>query len=263
MNIVTLKPELERIKDELEKIDALLSNFQEIMNYRLVVKKGNGYFQYWYRDEENKLIYIPAKEKSFAKELVQKDYYLKVKKTLLQQKRTIETFISQYDAETVYNLTESYCIGKKALLDPMYKNNEEFIQEWLELHIGNQNTMEYSTSYPTDEGGLVRSKSEKILADLFFKHGIPYQYESEFKLHNGWNCYPDFVLLNVRERKTFYWEHFGLASSKDYADKNLEKLAKYEKSGIVLGDNLIVSFESAGVSLDVKLAEEKIRKYLL
>ena len=94
MNIVTIKPELERIKDELEKIDALLSNFQEIMNYRLVVKKGNGYFQYWYRDEENKLIYIPAKEKSFAKELVQKDYYLKIKKTLLQQKRTIETFCS-------------------------------------------------------------------------------------------------------------------------------------------------------------------------
>ncbi|SFN48253.1 hypothetical protein SAMN04487831_101372 [Pseudobutyrivibrio sp. UC1225] len=66
-----------------------------------------------------------------------------------------------------------------------------------------------------------------------------------------------------RNRKTFYREHFGLASDKDYSETNLEKLLRYEKSGLVLGDNLIVSFESAGISFDVKLIEEKIKTYLL
>lgn len=98
---------------------------------------------------------------------------------------------------------------------------------------------------------------------MFYQYGIPYQYEPRFELKNGKVCYPDFVLLNVRERKTYYWEHFGLASKQDYSDKNLEKLAHYERAGLYLGVNFIMSVETEGVPLDIKLIEEKIRHYLM
>ena len=82
-------------------------------------------------------------------------------------------------------------------------------------------------SIKTKRGEYVRSKSEKILADLFYENGIPYQYEPAFRLINGKLVYPDFVLLNVRERKTFYWEHYGLASDETYSTKNIDKLCLY------------------------------------
>ncbi len=101
------------------------------------------------------------------------------------------------------------------------------------------------------------------MADLFHQYEIVYAYEPEVILYNGQKAFPDFVILNIRERKTYYWEHFGLASDALYSEKNLEKLAKYEKSKIVLGDNLIISTESNGVSLDVNLIKQKIEKHLL
>ena len=47
------------------------------------------------------------------------------------------------------------------------------------------------------------------------------------------------------------------------SEKNLAKLAKYEKSKIVVGDNLIVTAEATGIGIDVKIVEDKIKKYLI
>ena len=141
--------------------------------------------------------------------------------------------------------------------------DEEFIMLWHEKYIGEENSIEISMPYATNRGERVRSKSEKILADLFNSYGLVYCYEPHIVLYNGQKCYPDFAILNIRERKTYYWEHFGLASDDNYSEKNLEKLAKYEKSGIILGENLIISTESSGVSLDIYLIEKKIKDFLL
>ncbi|SDB12084.1 hypothetical protein SAMN02910298_00613 [Pseudobutyrivibrio sp. YE44] len=263
MNKEILKNEVKDLELELAKVEDNLVKLKDLESYKLICKKGNGYNQYWYRNNEGELVYIPKRNIDFAKNIAQKDYFIKLRNELLKQKRVITGFIDKYDNSSIYYLSETCCEGKKVLIHPIYTNQTEYVEEWNENHPGYQNNMEFSSRYPTERGGDVRSKSEKILADLFYKYGIPYQYEPEFKMHNGWNCYPDFVLLNVRERKTYYWEHFGMTSSKDYADKNLDRLAKYEKSGLVLGDNLIISFETNGVDLDVKLADEKIRKYLL
>ncbi|SFH72967.1 hypothetical protein SAMN04487830_106120 [Pseudobutyrivibrio sp. OR37] len=63
---------------------------------------------------------------------------------------------------------------------------------------------------------MVRSKSEKIIADALEKYNVPYQYEPMLEL--GYNTiYPDFVVLNLRTRKTVYWEHLGLVSDIEYS----------------------------------------------
>ena len=109
---------------------------------------------------------------------------------------------------------------------------------------------------------MVRSKSEKILADLFYKKGIPYIYEPMLNLKNGHYIFPDFALLNLRKKKTIYWEHFGVISDSEYAAKSIRKLDEYERQGLISGDNLIFSTESTDNPLNTRLVEAKIDKFL-
>ena len=148
-------------------------------------------------------------------------------------------------------------------IDPIIEPIDEYIKDWLESHPGGMNPYDDPPDLETERGEFVRTKSEKILADTFYKLGIPYQYEPEFVLKNGYCKYPDFILLNVIHRKTYYWEHMGLTDEYDYATKNFKKLLVYERNGLVLGDNLILSLETDDMALDMKMVHKKIQDYLL
>ncbi|MBR5953238.1 MAG: hypothetical protein IKZ85_08190 [Pseudobutyrivibrio sp.] len=83
-------------------------------------------------------------------------------------------------------------------------------------------------------------------------------------LELGYNTiYPDFVALNIRTRKTIYWEHLGIVADIEYATKNFKKIQGYEKNGYLLGRDLIITMESAEAPIDVKLVEKKIKEFLL
>ena len=263
MNVKELEEELEIVKKHKKKVMLELKNYSDIVDYTLVQKKSNKCYQYYYRDETKNLIYIKADDKQLAKRLAQKEYYEKLLANLYAQEKSIERFLCKYNGTYLKDSYEGLADGKKRLVHPIEKTDDEFITEWRNRYIGEQNSYDFSVSYTTNKGEEVRSKSEKILADLFAKYGVIYKYEPEITLYNGRKAYPDFALLNIRERKTYFWEHFGLASDESYSDKNLAKLAKYEKSGILLGDNLIVSVEAEGIGIDIKLVEEKIKRLLM
>ena len=75
--------------------------------------------------------------------------------------------------------------------------------------------------------------------------------------------FPDFKLLNKRTRKTIYWEHFGMMDDPDYLDTAIQKIQRYARSGIFLGDTLIVTFETSRRPLSTKDIELLIQKHLL
>ncbi len=70
------------------------------------------------------------------------------------------------------------------------------------------------------------------------------------------------MVLNVRKRKTLYWEHLGLLSEYDYAQKNFSKINDYEE-GIMLGKDLIIIMETGDAPINTKLVEEKLKLYCL
>ncbi len=152
--------------------------------------------------------------------------------------------------------------AKKNLIRPIIESDEEYIANWYENHKGNSNTFPIDVNIYTEKGEQVRSKSEKILADLFNKHNIPYVYEPKIALTNGHMAYPDFAVLNIKERKTVYWEHLGLVDQTEYAMRNLNKISEYESTGIELGDNLIITMESSKKGFDTRSVEKKIEKFL-
>ena len=71
------------------------------------------------------------------------------------------------------------------------------------------------------------------------------------------------MVLNVRKRKTLYWEHLGLLSEYSYAQKNFAKINDYEEGGLLLGKNLIITMETEEAPINTKLVEEKIKLYCL
>lgn len=220
-------------------------------------------YQYYEVNDAGKRIYIKTKDKIKAKKAIQKNYLESVRKVILTQRYRIERFLKLYDPDAIENVFEELCEARKVMVDPLIEPDASFIERWKDEHPGSQNTFPKQGQYVTDNEELVRSKSEKILADLFFKLKIPYVYEPTLVMTNGSISYPDFALLNVRTRKTYYWEHLGLISDLEYASKNLYKLYTYEKNGYIIGENLLISMETPDMPLDTKYIKKKIEKYLL
>ena len=117
--------------------------------------------------------------------------------------------------------------------------------------------------YLTNKGEKVRSKSEKILADMFYKWNIPYCYEAKLNLKNMKTIYPDFTLLRICDRKTIYWEHFGLADDGEYATKALIKCALYESEGYAPGEDFLFSVESKSTPLNIREIEKKVKEFFM
>ena len=74
--------------------------------------------------------------------------------------------------------------------------------------------------------------------------------------------HPDFSLLNLRTRKTFYYEHFGMMDNPEYALNAVRKVSKYRKYGYEYGDNFIYTFETQHDGLDVSNLKDIIERYL-
>ena len=223
--------------------------------------RKNGYQYYLMENGERK--YVKMQDLDKVRSIVQKDYDEAVYKALITVRYRIQRFLKQYDVKQIDRAYSGMAEARKCLVQPLIPTDEQFVEEWYQTHKDNQNPFPEQGVYLTARGEHVRSKSEKIIADLFEKYEIPYRYEPLLELSEGRSVCPDFAVLNVRQRKTMYWEHFGLITDGDYARKTLQKLSAYEESGYAVGEKLLFSMESEQMPLNVTLLERKIRQYLL
>ena len=194
--------------------------------------------------------------------IMQRDYDLSVNKALLKiQKKLVRISkdLKEVDLELVKSIYEKQDQSKKTFITPIIESDEAFISRWYDENQGGQNSYPIEGNIFTSKGEKVRSKSEKILADLFHKYDIPYVYEPRLKLENGQSMCPDFAILNKRTRKTIFWEHLGLIDQDEYAVRTMEKFHEYENNNLRLGENLLLSMESSKSGLNMKIVENQIK----
>lgn len=252
--------ELDKLLREADRRLQANTNYE---NRRICITNRKTGFQYYEVTQDGKRIYIPKANQAMVRAVAQRDYDQAVRKALVEERHKLNRFLKIYDLDSIEKIYDNLCEARKILVDPMIPTDEIYVQEWKKSHAGQQNEYPMAVTYQTDQGEQVRSKSEKILADLFQKHNIPYSYEPRIMIPGGKSFYPDFALLNIRTRKTIYWEHFGLVSDEDYASKAFSKLRTYEDWGLELGKDILFSTESDSQPLNQKKIEEKIIKYLL
>ena len=258
------------LKEQFRELKSLLASAKKrkkaqegLPEGSLRVTNSKGFPQYYFREKgAGKAVYVHAKDKAIIPKLIQREYENKAFKALEEEYRNMESFLKKYDPKCLDEIYDKLCKGRKEYVTPIAITDEEYVKQWMEEHPGGQNYYPEQGKYETDRGEKVRSKSEKIIADMFHKMKIPYCYEPKVSLIEHKTSYPDFACLNVRTRKTIYWEHFGLIDENDYAAKNYLKIEAYEKSGILLGDKLIISMETADHPLDVSLIRSKIDRFL-
>jgi hypothetical protein len=92
---------------------------------------------------------------------------------------------------------------------------------------GNSNLADPTPRFKTLKGEMVRSLSEKFIADFLFTHKVEYEYEKHLKLDN-WELKPDFYLSTYK----IYLEFWGMLDDPRYFQNFQSKVTAYNKHHI-------------------------------
>lgn len=248
---------LHSIVDELEK---KLPSFPEGKIHVLPGKTEKSFRYYLRTDHADKTgIYLDKSKRKLKKIYSDKRYY---EDMLKNSKRELQTLLRAQRALSGDSLIEAYLkqtAGVKAIIDPLIVDDETFIREWINCYYeGLPFDINDDSEHYSDKGERMRSKSEVLIANSLIRHNIPYKYECPIIIKNGEKRYPDFTILDVKNRKEKYWEHLGRMDDMSYVAKNLCKLNEYKKLGIFVGKNLIISYEYSYKQLGAREIEELI-----
>ena len=219
-------------------------------------------------NRKRRSFYIRKRDLEKATLLAQQDYNEKLHKVINRQLSQIKSLIKDshsFDEKMLEKVYTQMNPCRKELIKPLVPDQETFVTNWLNTPFTKKQFSELDPEIFTENGERVRSKSEKIIADKYLKLGIPYRYESQLVLKdNGRSItiYPDFTVLNKCTRKVYYHEHFGRMDKEDYCDSALKRVELYAKNGIFVGDQLIITHETAGRPMNMSYFESLIKKYL-
>lgn len=260
------------IYDELKTRQAMLTDVLSLCNQKLKnspdgslrAAKNGKRIQYYLKKEGSgpNGIYIKKKKEKLITKLAEKEYYERLEKHSKSELSIIDSYLRRFPEDGIvraYNKLGKY---KKALISPIEVDDETYAKNWEEKEYKKKEIKpeEVETQYFTQKGEQVRSKSEIIIADRLFALGIPYHYEEVLMLKGEWEVYPDFTILDKKKRRIVYLEHFGMMDSPEYLDSFFWKIHRYAESGIVLGHNLIATFEQSGQALNTRELDIMLKK---
>ena len=258
------------IKQQIKLTEQLLAQAQQSYKQKpgglLNIQKRGSYFQYYFQEEKTKKrTYLSKKNIVLAKELAQKQYdkdFICCATELLQELKKIEKYGASRSVSVIYHslaeIYENLSAERKTLVDPYVLPDEVYIELWLKQSYKQKPFLPDSPEIYTEKNERVRSKSEKIIADKLAILGIPYRYEYPMILPGIGSIHPDFLLLDIKERTTVIYEHFGLMQDQEYCRNALRKIDAYEKNGYLLGWKFLCTFESEDHVLDMRHFEKMI-----
>lgn len=191
--------------------------------------------------------------------LCQAEYNEKLSKTIKVRERLIAQMLPKIQETNLDLVLEKLHPGKRAMVSDCVMPDDVYAAAW--------SAQEYPQKEPpakgfhTEQGELVRSKSELMIANKLLKSGIPYRYEAELRLPEC-TLHPDFTVLNPRTRRVYIWEHLGMVGDADYSANALSRLTLLQRRGYLPGINLILTVESARQPLDSRQIQKVIDAYL-
>ncbi len=256
---------LQELAKKYERCINVLNDTQTMQGY-LEIDDRHGRPQYYHRGAEagkarESRIYLDQSNIDRIKQLAQQSYNKKMLKLLTFRLTKIKRFLHGTSDQSIDAIYENLKPSRKLLATPLAPTQTQKLDQWLQHTPEPLDYHAENKIFPTKHGERVRSKSEKILADIFHDHHIAYKYESPLHLDNQ-TFYPDFTFYDATNDMEIYWEHCGMMDDPTYSDATLKKLTYYQKNGLVLGQNLIVTFESGTFPLSFELVDAYLQRYL-
>ena len=208
--------------------------------------------------------YITEEKTASAKQIVTFDYLTKVNKLIDREIAIIDKTLAIKEGISPEDYYSTLCKGRQDLIIPIRQTDEQFRDEWSsQPYVPKSFDEEDNSEFYTSRNERVRSKSEILIGDALARNNVPYKYECPLYLKGLGTIHPDFTTLNVIRRKVYYWEHLGRMDDEEYAKKNIRRINFYQKNGILIGDQLILTLETGATPLDVRLLDQIIKHYLL
>ena len=227
-------------------------------------RRGNRTLYYQRTDPQDTTgKYIKKKDIQLAKALAQKDYNIQVVRSAQNELQLIQ-YMLKHDiapkAEDVYGQMKK---SRQELIVPFAISNEDYAKNWQQKEYIHKEFKADTPVLYTNSGIRVRSKSEILIVDALERNGVPFRYEYPLHLKSMGTIHPDFTALNIRTRREFLWEHYGMMDDPDYIEKGLSRLEAYEAEGYFPGENLILTYETSVHPLNIKLVNILIKRYLI
>ena len=230
---------------------------------RCVDRQGRAEY-YWRKDAKNTTgIYIPVKDHGLAVGIAQETYDRMILSYAMEELKCLDQLAKKHQSHNIENVYTSYGFHRKALVNPIWLPDDEYVTNWLQQTYNKKPFKEGEPAFYMNRNEKMRSKTEVLISDILTDLHIPYLYEKPIFLSTwGW-VFPDFLALNIRLRKARYWEHYGKMDDPGYSEHNLNKLLAYEKDGIFPGTDLIVTHETSKNPVDTRLLVAVAKHYLL
>lgn len=255
----------QKIREELRMCqnlyDRLHSEFAELASGAIIERNGN--YNRFYRengrqcwkkisDENDSLLYELRKKKYIKSGLPILEKKIKACKCFLKNDVLYdpvgigENFLEQY--KKMHKID----VFLESDINPDEWNSEDYVRGTMH----SQNLI-----HEVSNGFSARSKSETMIAMRLKEKGIKFRYEPEVKLGRH-KVFPDFEILLEKRRRVVYWEHFGMMDDSEYAVKALKKLQEYAENNIILGYNLVITYETKEKPLTLIEIDKIINKLL-
>lgn len=259
-----------------EKQLALLNTLKEAANKSLLRKpegslqicRNKNTEQYFYRSAPNvkKGEYIKKENMTFIRELAQKSYDKLFLAAVDDLEKKLKSWYMPWDYSSMYDFYQFLAAvyqdltpARQELVSPYVMTDEMYIQAWLDSPYIGKPFHPNDLMIETRNGERVRSKSEKLIADKLLEMGLPYRYEFPLFTQKLGTLYPDFTLLDIRNRQNVIHEHFGRMQDENYCNRTLTKIEIYEQEGWHLGDGFLFTMESDKHIIDLKHFERLIQ----
>lgn len=254
-----------QLEEEIRCYSALLKEIErrrkKPLRGRLEIDTSHACAQYYFRRTGGARVYLRQEKKKLICRLAQQGYEEKLERRVRRSLRLMRVLLEDLKKGGPGQLFDALSPARQALVDPYAFSPAMRLALWR-----SKEAIGPALSYPkppifTNRGEQVRSKSEKILADMFEQEGLPYKYECPLLLGGQW-IHPDFTFLNPFTNQEIYWEHDGRMDDPTYLLKALRKIQLYEKQGFFRGQNLIVTYERGDEGLDFRWAHQLMKRFL-
>ena len=198
-------------------------------------------------------------EASLIKKLKKRRYTVKALKLLQQRIENCKQFLKNdtlYDPKSLEQQLPKQYRGLRGI--NIFLDGDINVDDWVNAPY-RTNPIPIKTPNYTPNNLCTRSKSEAMIATRADDRKLLYRYDAEVILGDK-AVYPDFTFLDLKRRRIIYLEHLGKVDDEKYMFRNLKKLEEYAECGIVLGDNLFITYESRNRPLSIKDIDDKLNE---
>lgn len=223
----------------------------------LITDRNENVYRYVKENDKQYKIMLRDNDWKLLRQLKKRRYISKGLKILKQRINVFERLLKNdtlYDPEAIEKDLPKQYSGLKGV--DIFLEGDINVEDWINASY-RTNPFPIKKPHYTSNDLCTRSKSEAMIATRADDRKLLYRYDAELILGNK-AAYPDFTFLDTKRRRLIYLEHLGRVDDEKYMLRNLKKLEEYAEYGMVLGDNLFITYESQNRPLSIKDIDDKL-----